>query len=92
MQPTLNSKTIEGINNLMIQVNYPKDTWTFYLSKEGCSRKAYQFIKHYQTGKLVELENLIHLGEVTIPKNRQWFTLPKQKHIVTDILVIKKKF
>ena len=59
----------------MIQVNYRKDIWTFYLSKEDWSPKGYQFNKHYQTGQLIDMEDLIHLGEMKIPENRKWFKL-----------------
>tara|TARA_A100001015_G_scaffold254650_1_gene295563 strand:+ start:270 stop:413 length:144 start_codon:yes stop_codon:yes gene_type:complete len=47
------------------------------LSKEDCSPKAYQFVKRYQTGELIESEDLIHLGEMKIPKNRKWLMLPE---------------
>ncbi len=87
LQPTVKYERIKGIAYFTIQVNYPKDTWTFYFSKEDYSLKAYQFIKHDQTGELIELEGLINIGKMKIPKNRKWFTLPEQKHIATDILI-----
>tara|TARA_E500000331_G_scaffold354070_1_gene406238 strand:+ start:1655 stop:1822 length:168 start_codon:yes stop_codon:yes gene_type:complete len=32
-----NTETIKGNDYLTIQVNYPKDTWTFFLNKEDYS-------------------------------------------------------
>ena len=92
LQPTINTETIKGIDYFTIQVNYPKDTWTFFLNKEDYSLQAYRFIKPDKSGELIELADLVSVGAMRIPKTRKWFALPQNNYIATDILMTSEGY
>tara|TARA_B110000977_G_scaffold163941_1_gene210143 strand:- start:112 stop:417 length:306 start_codon:yes stop_codon:yes gene_type:complete len=92
LQPSVNTETIKGIDCFTIQVKYPKDTWTFFLSKDDYSLQAYRFIKPDKSGELIELADLVSVGAMRIPKMRKWFALPENNYIATDILMTSEGY
>jgi hypothetical protein len=74
----------------VLQVNYEKDTWSFYISSKNFSMKAYKFIQKDGTGELIKLQGLLEVDGMKIPKERSWYTIPGNKHLGTDILVSVK--
>jgi hypothetical protein len=73
-------------------VPYKEDIWFFYIDKSTFAMKAYMFLKDepLRKGEIIYLDNEVKIGDMRIPKQRKWVTMPDQKFLGTDILTSSK--
>lgn len=86
--PKVTTAEVEGIICDVIRVVYEKDTWYFSIDQKTGRMVQYKFYQDEEAGKgeVITLEGEIKLGGLTIPQKRNWYTLPDQKYLGTDIL------
>lgn len=79
----------KGSPCFQLQVDYEKDTWFFYLDKSSKQMLAYLFLKDVGQfkGEYIELEGILKIGQMSIPKKRNWYTLPDSTFLGSDILI-----
>ncbi len=82
-------ETIGGISCQVIRVLYQEDTWYFYFNEKSGRMLQYKFYKDEAAGKgeLITLENELTVDGIKIPQKRNWYSLPDNKYLGSDILV-----
>lgn len=86
------TENIKGMDCHRIQVNYEKENYFFFVTKDDFRMIAYRFIKNDGTGKgeNIYLEGEVNVGNMRIPKARSWYTIPGDEFLGTDELVEAK--
>ncbi|MFK7953292.1 MAG: DUF6503 family protein [Ekhidna sp.] len=88
MDGEVGEEIVNEIECYVLRVPYEKDVWYFSIDKQTGRMVQYKFYKDEDAGKgeLITLEGEMSIGDMKIPKNRSWYTLPEMKYLGTDIL------
>ena len=86
--PIVGSSEINGFACDVLRVIYEKDTWYFHLDRESGRMRQYEFYKDttQAAGEIITLEGEIVIGTLRIPQKRNWYKIPGNEYLGTDIL------
>lgn len=88
IEQEVTEENYENIPCYVLKVSYEKDTWFFFISKSNYKMEAYKFMFNDKPGKgeFIKLKGESNLGNMKIPSERSWNTIPENKYLGTDIL------
>ncbi len=86
--PVVTAATIDGVPCDVVRVVYEKDTWYFSFAQKSGRMLEYKFYKDEAVGEgeVITLEGEIEAYGLRIPQKRNWYTLPANKYLGSDIL------
>lgn len=86
--PIVGSSEIDGIACDVLRAIYEKDTWYFHLDRQSGRMRQYEFYKDTTkaAGEIITLEGEILAGSLRIPQQRNWYKIPGNEFLGTDIL------
>lgn len=82
------SQTSEGVVCYVLNVEYEKETWSYFIDAKTYQMRAYGFKKKDGSNQeeYISLEGEIKVGGMSLPKARSWYDMPKRKFLGTDTL------
>ncbi len=86
--PIVESSEINGFACGVLRVIYEKDTWYFHIDRQSGRMRQYEFYKDTTkaAGEIITLEGEILVGSLRIPQKRNWYKIPGNEYLGTDIL------
>ena len=86
--PEVGSSEIAGNACDVLRVIYEKDTWYFHIDRQSGRMRQYEFYKDdtKAAGEIITLEGEISAGSIRIPKKRNWYKIPGNEFLGTDVL------
>ena len=86
--PEVRSSEIDGNPCDVLRVIYEKDTWYFHIDRENGRMRQYEFYKDDTKAaeEIITLEGEIRAGPIRIPQKRNWYKIPRNEYLGTDIL------
>ena len=86
--PEVGSSEVDGNPCDVLRVIYEKDTWYFHIDRENGRMRQYEFYKDdtKAAGEIITLEGEIRADSIRIPQKRNWYKIPGNEYLGTDIL------
>ncbi len=81
---------LQGVPTYVLRIAYEKDTWYYYIRKDDFALIAYKFYqdKAETKGELITTDGVFQYGALRLPNKRSWYTIPDNRLLGTDILVV----
>ena len=88
LAPQVESSEIDGFPCDVLRVIYEKDTWYFHIDRESGRMRQYEFYKDdtKAAGEIITLEDEVSAGSIRIPQKRNWYKIPGNEYLGTDVL------